>query len=248
MESYRSEDEQVEALRRWWDENGRSTIVAIVVALAAGFGWQGWQARQESQRETASDLYQAMLRELGPGAAGGATGASSELAAQLMQHYSSSTYAQFAALHLAAAAVNDGDLAEAEAQLRWTLGKAEPGSDTARVAQLRLARVMASSGNTEQALSVLAGAEVGAYAASYAAARGDILLAAGRDDEARAAYEQALMLASAASGGAGLPALQQKLQSLTPVPPQQIDGSVTAPVMPGVLSTEAAEPAENPGE
>ena len=34
MEEYRTEEEQVEALRRWWNENGRSTIVAIIVALA----------------------------------------------------------------------------------------------------------------------------------------------------------------------------------------------------------------------
>ena len=35
MEAYRTEEEQVEALQRWWDENGRSTILAVVVALAA---------------------------------------------------------------------------------------------------------------------------------------------------------------------------------------------------------------------
>ena len=43
MESYRTEEEQVEALRRWWNENGRSTLFVIVVVLAGTFGWQGWQ-------------------------------------------------------------------------------------------------------------------------------------------------------------------------------------------------------------
>ena len=62
MESYRTEEEQVKALKRWWDENGRSTVVAIVFALSAGFGWQGWQNYSEGQREVASDLYQAMLQ------------------------------------------------------------------------------------------------------------------------------------------------------------------------------------------
>ena len=38
MESYRTEEEQVEALKRWWDENGRSTMTAVVLALVAGFG------------------------------------------------------------------------------------------------------------------------------------------------------------------------------------------------------------------
>ena len=49
MEPYNTEEEQVEALRRWWDENGRSTIAAIVIALAAGFGWQAWQKHDQGQ-------------------------------------------------------------------------------------------------------------------------------------------------------------------------------------------------------
>jgi predicted negative regulator of RcsB-dependent stress response len=60
-------------------------------------------------------------------------------------------------------AVQDGNLAEAEAQLRWVLGKAASGSDTAQVAQLRLARVVAAAGNTDQALDILTKADPGAY-------------------------------------------------------------------------------------
>ena len=69
-----------------------------------------------------------------------------QLAEQLKADYSGSTYAQFAALHLARVAVAQNDLAEAQAQLRWVLGKADKGSDTAQIAQLRLARVLAASG------------------------------------------------------------------------------------------------------
>ena len=61
MESYRTEEEQVEALRRWWDENGRSTLVTIVLVLAATFGWQGWQRYDAQRMDSASDLYQQML-------------------------------------------------------------------------------------------------------------------------------------------------------------------------------------------
>ena len=64
MEAFRTEEEQVEAIKRWWDENGKSTIAAIVLALAAGFGWQGWQGYQVDQRQAASDVYQAMLQAL----------------------------------------------------------------------------------------------------------------------------------------------------------------------------------------
>jgi len=36
VESYRTEEEQVEALKRWWKENGTGILVAILLAVAAG--------------------------------------------------------------------------------------------------------------------------------------------------------------------------------------------------------------------
>jgi predicted negative regulator of RcsB-dependent stress response len=219
VESYGTEEEQVEALRRWWNENGRSTIAIIVLALAGGFGWQAWQAHDIGQQEQASELYQALLRAVDtPESPQGAQGV--ELAEQLKSEFSGSHYAQFAALQLAAMAVGDGNLAEAEAQLRWVLGKAPVGSDTAQIAQLRLARVLAASGDADQALDILTKADPGPYGASYAVAQGDILLAAARRDEARDAYNQAMILVASGGQGVNLSVLQQKLQSLTPVPPR----------------------------
>jgi predicted negative regulator of RcsB-dependent stress response len=151
------------------------------------------------------------------------------LAEQLKSQFGSTTYAQFAALHLAALAVSDGKLSDAEAQLRWVLGKAPNGSDTAQIAQLRLARVLAASGDTEQALAILEKATPGSYGASYLTAQGDILLAAGHNDEARDAYSKALAMAG--GEGANLSVLQQKLQSLTPAPA----------VRPGVTEGMAAQ-------
>ncbi|NQX87528.1 MAG: tetratricopeptide repeat protein [Halioglobus sp.] len=228
MESYTTEEEQLEALRRWWNENGRYLLVAVVVALAGVFGWQAWQSSKTEQLQHASDVYQAMMRELTEQKAPSTDMAAVELADQLKKDYGGTTYAQFAALHLAAIAVNRGDLENAEQELRWVLGKAAKGSDIAEIAQLRLARVLAAEGATEQALAVLADTGRGAYAATYAVAEGDILMAAGRPEEARRAYTEAL----AQSGGGSavnLPVLQQKIQSLTPVAPRPLEASVATP-------------------
>lgn len=238
MEQYRSEEEQVEALRRWWNENGRSTVAAVVIALTAGFGWQAWKGHQQGQQENASDLYQAMLQQLGGSeTAAPQRDAAIGLAGQLKADYSGSTYAQFAALHLARLAVNGGDLTEAEAQLRWVLGKAEKGSDTEQVAQLRLARVLAARGEGEQALAILAQAGEGPYEASFAMARGDILFGLGREDEALEAYSKARMATVANPGQVNLATLEQKLQSLNPVPPAPVDGA-------GVVEAPPAEPGD----
>jgi len=217
VEEYRTEEEQLEALGRWWNENGRSIVTAVIVALAASFGWQTWQGNQEQQQEQASDVYQALLREIDL-QAGSPESQGVELAEQLKSDFSGSTYAQFAALHLAAMAVGNGNLSEAEKQLRWVLSKASPGSDTAQVAQLRLARVLAASGDIDQALSILGEMGAGSYAATYAAAEGDILMAAGRNEEARDAYSRALSLAGRDGGRVNLLALQQKMNSLVPIP------------------------------
>ncbi len=226
MESYRTEEEQVEALRRWWQENGRSTIVAIIVALGIGFGWQGFKQYNEERSEGASDLYQRMLQAFStPALPGAQQEVAVQLAQQLKSEYEGSSYAQFAALQLASTAVGENDLSGAETELRWVLGKADAGSDIARIAQLRLARVLAAQGQQEQALGMLAEVDAGPYGASYALARGDILLSLGREDEALEAYLAARAQATT-DGEVNLASLQQKLQALSPRPPALGDTAV----------------------
>jgi len=101
-----------------------------------------------------------------------------------------------------------------------------------------LARVLAASGATDQALAILAEAEPGAYGASYAAAKGDILLAAGRNDEARDAYSLAVASVADSAQGLNLSALQQKLQSLTPVPARTLGATVNP--APGAVDAASA--------
>jgi len=220
VESYRTEEEQVEALRRWWDENGRSTIVAIILALGLGFGYQGWKGYKVDNAEAASDLYQRMLQAFSaPALSPEQQEIALQLAVQLKADYSSSTYAQFASLQLARVAVAQNNLAEAQAELRWVLGKADKGSDVARIAQLRLARVLAASGEPDQALSILEQGGEGPYKASYTVARGDILLSVDRAEEAAEAYAMALAFAAGDdSAGIDLVAVEQKLQALNPRP------------------------------
>lgn len=215
MDTYRTEEEQVEAIRRWWDDNGRSTMLAIVVAVSAGFGWQAWKGYDQQSVENASNMYQALVQSIDVEQSTlQSKAATLDLAEQLKTEYAASSYAQFAALHLASLAVSEDDLGEAERQLRWVLAKADKGSDVAQVTELRLARVLAASGEADQALEILQRAGTGGYAASYAIARGDVLLQQGKQDEARDAYNDAKTLAGADAGQINLATLDQKLQSL----------------------------------
>ncbi|MHA7816096.1 MAG: YfgM family protein [Pseudohaliea sp.] len=216
MESYRTEEEQVEALKRWWKENGTSTLVSILLAVAVAFGWQGWQARQQARAESASNLFQQFLETMGSAeqATGGA--AAEELATRIATEYDGTAYARFAELHLARLHVAGGDLGAAEAALRTVLAETSAKEDLHRVARLRLGRVLAARGDTEDALELLASDGANPYAGAYAMARGDVLLAAGRADEAAAAYREAQSLADPERP---LPGLDEKLDYLNPQPP-----------------------------
>ena len=210
MESYRTEEEQVEALKRWWKENGRGTVLGVVLALGLGFGWQAWQRNQDAAAANASLRFQQMLSGLASDDAAGEELAKS-IAQQLKDEHRGSTYAQFAALHLARLAVKDDNLAGAETELRWVLAMADGGGDVHQVAQLRLARVLAAQGDTDEALTLLADGG-GDYGASYAIARGDVLLASGREADALEAFR---MAAEAFKDEPSLPpGLSEKLQYL----------------------------------
>ncbi len=220
MDTYRTEEEQVEALKNWWGENGRSTIFAVALALAAGFGWQGWQSYQQEQSEAASLLYEEMMEFVGQGTETSQVESLKTLGERLKADFPASSYAQFAALHLARIAVAEDRLQDAESELRWVLTQG-PVSEVALLAELRLARVMAARGESQAALDILAAADPGAYAAAYAEAEGDIYLDIGDNDAAIAAYERALGLAAASDGGAS-EALRLKLSALTPIPAREL--------------------------
>ncbi|MEE4191491.1 MAG: tetratricopeptide repeat protein [Halieaceae bacterium] len=220
MDTYRTEEEQVEALKKWWEENGRSTIAAVALALAAGFGWNYWQGYQQQQAESASLLYEEMMASVGQSGEAAQAQTIKTLGERLKGTYPSSTYAQFAALHLARIAVVEGRLEDAEAELRWVLTQG-PAPELALLAELRLARVKAALGDSQAALEILAAAQPGAFAAAYAEAEGDIYLDLGDSASAIAAYERALGLAVASQGGAS-EALRLKLSALTPVPAREL--------------------------
>ena len=187
MADHKQDEEDIEALRRWWDENGKGLVVAVVLAVFGTVGWQQYQNYAADREAAASNLYAAMLAIR--------TEESDfedllELAAGLKADHSSSAYARFGAMLLASVAVEEGDLAAAEAELRWALAAGDAWSDFGQLIQLRLARVLAARGQENEALAILGqGSRV--YPVAFAQAEGDIHLAAGRNAEALRAYRVA---------------------------------------------------------
>lgn len=182
-----SDDEQVEALRAWWQENGRSIIAGVVIAIVALVGWQQWNGYQQQRAEQASADYQVFRSQIlaqPPGEQAQALGE------QLVDKYGSTPYGPLAALLLAQYHVERQELDQAAASLRWVAKEAK-GQPVAALATLRLARVLGAQQKYDEALAVLQPAPQ-PLAADYQEVRGDLLSEAGRRDDAITAYRAAL--------------------------------------------------------
>lgn len=187
MEVYRSEEEQVEAIKKWWDENGRSLIVGIVIALAGVFGWRTWSDYQTAQGEVASAIYEQMLVQAGKGN----DREVEVLGQQILAEHPNSAYGVFASLTLAQQAVKNDDLTAAAAHLRWVMNNAAE-EELKMLARLRLARVTLAQGDAAGALGLLDEVQPGAFRATFDEVKGDAYLKQGDRKKAFDAYTNAL--------------------------------------------------------
>ena len=200
MADHLQEEEQLEAISQWWHENRTSLIAAVVLTLGGTIGWSQNEDYTSEKAVVAANAYDGLLQERESGES------AEELAlisAGLRETHDGEAFAAFASLQVAAAAVEAGDLVLARAELELVMETVELDSTLGQLVQLRLARVMAASGDEAAAVAIL---EQGSssFPASYAQALGDIHLAAGREAEALLAYQSAQTESLALGGQLGL--------------------------------------------
>jgi len=216
VEVYQSEDEQVEALKKWFRENGRMVLTGLLVAGLLAFGGYSWQQRQYRQQELASVDYQNLMQaiqQLDNKATPEALATARHLADTLKTDFSSTAYAQFAALFKAKLAVQNNSLDDAEAELQWVLAH-EPATEVKLLTQLRLARVLHAKGDNAGALALLDETTAGGYASAFLQMKGDIANAGGDFAAARSAYEKAQELERKQTIPVNDPLLEMKLRDL----------------------------------
>lgn len=185
MEVYTTENEQVDALRRFFAENGKALAVGVVLGIGALVGWRLWQSHQDSNMLAASQSYQQTSEALAAGKSGDVA------AAEQFIQANSNSYGVMAALELAKHFVEQKDFAKAEQQLVLAQGKAKE-DNLLSVVNLRLARVQLQEKKLDEALKTLDGVKGEGWAAMLADIRGDVLLAKGDAKGAREAYSKGL--------------------------------------------------------
>ncbi|MEM7294041.1 MAG: tetratricopeptide repeat protein [Pseudomonadota bacterium] len=201
-----TDEEQLESLKKWWQENGRAIVVGVIVGAGGIFGWRFWEAQQVAHAEDASVAYHQVLNSYNAGDA-------NEVKTQTLamkSDYSSTPYAALAELLNAKLAIDSNELEAATESLQWVSDNS-PEEDVRIIASLRLARVLNARGEIEAAQQLVDRSYPDAYTALVDEARGDILLAAGDVDGARQAYERALEAGQSPGGSQGL---QMKLDDI----------------------------------
>ncbi len=186
MSTFQTEEEQVEAIKRWWKENGTSVIAGLVIGLGGVFGWQAWGNHQDRVGAEASTAFSQLV-----GAVGRGDNQSASKQAELIgQNYAGSSYAIFAALAQVRLHLEAGERDLAKQKLSGIIQHNKVPALT-RMAQLNLARILLDEGD-------LAGAEQraavtsGSFAGEFAVIRGDIAHAKGDLEGAAAAYTEAM--------------------------------------------------------
>lgn len=187
MSELLTEEEQVERLKQWWKENGRSIIAGVVIGLGIFGSWQGWRTYQIRQAEQGAAAYETFVMQ----ARGEQPDATLKAEQTLRNAYAGTAYSDLAAFETARQLVNGAHLDQATDHLKQLM---ENGSNVAirELARVRLARVLMAQGALDDAGALLQASVPSAYAGEVAMLRGDLARLKGDAAAARSAYEEAL--------------------------------------------------------
>ena len=218
IEGYETEEQQVEAIKNWWKENGNTIIIGAVVGLAGLWGWRFYNESVISSQETTSQAYSEMLVKFEAQDDEKRLENISAFAADNIDN----NYGVLASLLLAKEAIvqKNYELAKTQLVQLQSQNSYEPLN---AVINLRLARVQAELGEYEPALTTLALITEKSFLAKAYQVKGTVYLKQGEVEKARSAFQDAIN----ASQGRIDPVLQLQFDDLA-LPE---DAPVAAPVL-----------------
>ena len=186
MEINSTEEQQVEAIKKFFKENGTSIVFGVVFGTAGMFGWRAYNDSVIQAQEASSDGYTQLLAQ--------ANNESVDIVAEAQQYIDDnkdSGYSVLAALFAAKQAVEDAKLDEAEKQLTFAATSAQNDSLKA-IALIRLSRILIEQNKYDMATTELAKVKPEAFKSRVAELRGDIALKQGDSAKAREQYQLAI--------------------------------------------------------
>ena len=205
IEGYETEEQQVDAIKKWWSDNGTMLVVGAVIGLAGLWGWRYYGETVSTSQEQASTEFAQVLVKYD---AKGEEHSTTEMQTFIADNKGNS-YATLAAMLLAKEAVQAGDFTLAKTQLTDLLASNEY-APLNPVIELRLARVNAELGDYDAALSTLNNITEEGFLVKANQSKGAVYLKQGNIESARASFQAAVD----ASEGRVDPILQLQLDDL----------------------------------
>lgn len=180
------EQDQLDALKTWWKANGNKVLIVTGLVLVSVVGYMGWKQYQVQQSEAASTKFM-LLGDTSP------TDVKTikTISAEIIENYPSTPYAARAALISAKANYNAKDIDSAKMQSEWAYKNAREDA-VKTLAQLQLAAILAEQKEYEAALKLLNEKHEPSFDGLFADLKGDVLVAQGKPDDAKLAYQEAL--------------------------------------------------------
>lgn len=175
MESYQTEEEQIEALKHWWKENGKAILLGIFLAIVLIFGWQGWQKHQQKRAAQASQLFEAFVSVLLAKAVDDSIDQAKvdEPYNILNSDFKKSTYREYADLLMAGSLVQKNQLDKATETLEKVLASSKD-KEILSMTRIRLARIKIDKKEYKQAEELLSKGILPSWASLVKEINGDI--------------------------------------------------------------------------
>lgn len=184
------EEQELNELKSWWQDNYKTIIAVVVLSLAGSFGWRYWQDHQVTKTQEISAQYDQIILSNQS-----AEVKNVEIDAFAKEH-NKTAYATLALFEKAKLAVEAKDYQLAAAALQQAITEA-PDDILASLAALRLASVQLQLNETDAALATLNNqVKDTSLEARKLLLIGDIQAAKGDKAAAKASYEQAQKNAS----------------------------------------------------
>ena len=180
------EQEQLDQLKAFWKQYGNLISWLLIGVLAAYAAWNGWNWWQRDQAIKAGAMYDELDRAAQAGDAAKAGGIFNDM----RERFPGTAFTQQGGLLAAKVQFDKGQADAAAASLTW-VGTNAAEDEYKTVAHLRLAGLLLDQKKYDEALKQLDGAVAKEFEALVADRRGDVLLAQGKPEDAKAAYTKA---------------------------------------------------------
>lgn len=180
------EQEQLDQLKAFWKQYGNAIVWLLTLVLAGFAAWNGWNWWQRDQAVKAGAMFDELDRAVQAGESARAAGVFKDM----QERFPRTAFTQQGGLATARLQFDKGEADAAAATLAWVAEHAVE-DEYKTVARLRLAGVLADQKKYDEALKQLDGATAKEFEALVADRRGDVLMAMGRKDEAKAAWQKA---------------------------------------------------------